>query len=132
MDVAQPIWLPGCLKEDLVIAKNAFLAFFAIKRSSFGQPDKHMDWGTSISFASIYPINPTTNPWNFGQKILRTGGFENLSFLSQPFSFYFSEIFIFVSSPSKSCTNYGVGWLELNFHDNHGFQPKITHPKHSW
>jgi hypothetical protein len=32
MDVAQPIWLSGCLKEDLFIAKNVFLVFFAIKR----------------------------------------------------------------------------------------------------
>ena len=29
MDVAQPTHLSGCLKEDLFIAKNAFIAFFA-------------------------------------------------------------------------------------------------------
>ena len=27
MDVAQPIWLSGCPKEDLFIAKNALLPF---------------------------------------------------------------------------------------------------------
>ena len=27
MDVAQPIWLSGCPKEDLFTAKNAFLPF---------------------------------------------------------------------------------------------------------
>ena len=27
---------------------------------------------------------------------------------------------------------YGIGWMGLNFYDYCGFQPKITHLKHSW
>jgi hypothetical protein len=60
MDVAPPIWLSGCPKEDLFIAKkakNTFLAFFAIKRS-----DNHMGRAISTPFTSIYPKNLRTNP----------------------------------------------------------------------
>ena len=31
-------------------------------------------------FASIYSIKQRTNPWNFGEKILRIGGFEKMTF----------------------------------------------------
>ena len=51
--MALPIWL-----SDLFIAKkakNVFLAFFAIKRSSFGQPDSHIGGATSMPFTSTYP-----------------------------------------------------------------------------
>ena len=47
---------------------------------SFGQPDNYMGWAISVPFTWIYPINPRTNPWNFGEKILRIGGFENVNF----------------------------------------------------
>ena len=35
-----------------------------------------MGWVTSMPFTSINPTNPRTNPWNFGQKILRIGWAE--------------------------------------------------------
>ena len=35
---------------------------------------------TSMPFAPVYPMNPKTNPWSFGEKILRIGGFEKLIF----------------------------------------------------
>ena len=34
-------------------------------------------------------------------------------------------IFLFVSSPLKSVTNYGIARMGLNFNDCHDFQPKI-------
>ena len=37
-------------------------------------------WATLMPFASIYPTDPRTNPWNFPVKILRIGGFKKLSF----------------------------------------------------
>ena len=85
---------------------------------AFGQPNKHM-------------VDQSLKFW---WKILRIGGFENLSFffLSQPFWLFFQKKYFLASSPSKSCKNYGVEWMGLNFYDNRGFQPKTTHPKHSW
>ena len=56
------------------------LQFFACFRPYVGQPDDHIGWATSMPFASIYPTNPRTNPWNFPKKMLRIGGVENLSF----------------------------------------------------
>ena len=35
------------------------------------------------------------------------------------------KLIFLVSSPSKLRTNYGVAWIELNFYDYHGYQPKI-------
>ena len=32
-------------------------------------------WATPMPVASVYPIHPSTIPWNFGQKTLRIGGF---------------------------------------------------------
>jgi hypothetical protein len=37
-------------------------------------------WATSMPFASINPANPRTNLWNFREKFLRIGDYENLSF----------------------------------------------------
>jgi hypothetical protein len=45
-----------------------------------GQPHDHIGWATSLPFASINPINPRTNPWNFHNFFLRIGDFEKLSF----------------------------------------------------
>ena len=54
-----------------------------------GQPDDHLGWATSMPFTSTYPIHPRTKPLNFGEQILRIGGFEKLSFLRRPFWFFF-------------------------------------------
>ena len=83
-------------------------------------------WAISMPFASIYPINPMTNPWNFGEKYWE-------SVLLKISVFFESAFFIFLDSfSSKSGKNYGVEWMGLKFYDNCGFQPKTTHPKHSW
>ena len=61
-------------------AKNAFLAFLALFWAHVGHLDGHIGWATLMPFASIYPTDPRTNPWNFCEKILRIGGFENSVF----------------------------------------------------
>ena len=69
LDMAQPTWLSGCLKEYLFIGKKAKNAYFAIKRSYFGQSDSHIDWVTSMPLASIFMLlDLKTNPCNFGEK----------------------------------------------------------------
>ena len=45
--------------------KNAFFACF---RPYIQQPDNHIDWATLLPYASIYPTNPRTSPWNFCKK----------------------------------------------------------------
>jgi hypothetical protein len=45
-----------------------------------------------MSFASINPTNPRTNPQNFHKIFLRIGDFEKLIFLSRPFWNFFSQI----------------------------------------
>ena len=38
-------------------------------------------WQPENQIASIYPINPRINLWNFGEKILRVDGFEKIAFI---------------------------------------------------
>ena len=73
---------------------------------------------------------PRTNPWNFREKVLRFGGFENLSLFE--FWIIFQKKQKNASSSRKLGTNYGVEWMGLNFYDYCGLQPKITHHKHFW
>ena len=68
MDVAQPLWLPGSPKEDLFRAKHAFLAFSAIKRSSFwtawqpyGLIHIHRWHSIVMNFMVSSPKQPTPN-----------------------------------------------------------------------
>ena len=95
-------------KENLwyvitLITKNVFFACF---RAFVGQPYSQIGWATSMPFASFNPTNLRTNPWNFHEKILRTGGagkwafFEAaiLNFLSRPFWIFFC--FISVKNPA--------------------------------
>ena len=84
--------------------KNTKNAFFACFWAYVGQSLNHIGWTTSMPFTSINPTNPRTNPWNFWKKILRIGGIEKLSFLSQPFDFFF-----------KSVQIYRVDWMGQNF-----------------
>ena len=57
---------------------------------------------TIMVFASIYLINPRTNPWNFGEKILRSGSFEKTQF------FWVGHLGFFASSAFKSVNIYRV------------------------
>ena len=57
--------------------KNAFLASF---RPYVQQSDKHKDWATLMTFASIYLTDPRTNLWNFCEKTLRIDGFKKHSY----------------------------------------------------
>ena len=109
-----------------LFSKKGQNAYFAIKMSYFGQPDSHIGWATFMPLASIYLINLRTNPWNFSEKILRIGGFENLSF------FWVSLFEFFFKKKNFLASSHGVEWMGLNFYDNRGFQPNTTHPKHSW
>ena len=44
------------------------------------QPQGHIGWATSMPFASFNPTNPSTNLWNFREKISRIGDFEKWPF----------------------------------------------------
>ena len=58
-----------------------------------------------LSYLSIYPTNPRTNPWNFCKKILRIGGIEKLSFFE---SAIFFQNYTYVRAKFPS-----VKWLEF-------------------
>ena len=55
IDVVQPIWLWGCLSnicsKTAKKHKKCVLAWF---NAYVGQPDNHIDWVISMSFATIY------------------------------------------------------------------------------
>ena len=44
------------------------------------QPEGHIGWVTLMPFASVNPISPRTNPWNFGGNCSAFGDVEKLSF----------------------------------------------------
>ena len=74
IEVAQPALAP---KQP----KNTKNAFFACFWAYVGQPHNHIDWATSMPFASINPTHPRTNPRNFHEKILRIGKALKMTFV---------------------------------------------------
>ena len=56
------IWSSGCPTKGLKQAKNTKHAFFACFRPYFGQPDNHVGLAKLMPFASVYPVDPRTNP----------------------------------------------------------------------
>ena len=98
-------------------AKNIKNAYLVVKWPYVGQLDNHRGWATSMPFASVYPMNPKTN-WNFGEKILRIGGFEKLFF-------FFSWLFLNLKQNKKQyapgCTQKWItlSWRTTNFMDYH-------------
>ena len=93
-------WLSWGWSKKIKMAdvKNKKNALFACFRPYIGQPDNHIGWATSLPLASIYYIDPRTNPWNFCEKILRIGGVEQL------FLFFFeSTILIFFFQKKSFC-----------------------------
>ena len=60
--------------------KMPFFVFLGCFCPYVRQPHNHIGWVNSISFASINPTNPRTNPWNLHKSNLRIGDFEKLSF----------------------------------------------------
>ena len=88
--------------------KNTKNAYFACFWAYIGQPHGHIDWATSMPFASINSINPGTKPWKFHKKILRIGDFEKrCCFLSWPFWF-----FLLYSYKNKSNFIDEQGWVK--------------------
>ena len=81
--------------------ENAFLVFLPLFWAYFGQPDKHIDWATLMSFSSIYRTNARTNLRNFREKNWELGELKMSFFLSRPF-WILLQIFFFDSSTWKS------------------------------
>ena len=86
---------------------------FACFRAYVGQPHGHLDWATSMPFASINPrlfkswdylnsTNARTKPWNFRKKYWELAFLKNVEFLSRPFYFYFYYFFYFFSHKKTS------------------------------
>ena len=69
------------------MGKNAFFEFLVLFWAYIGQPDNNIGWATLLSFESIYPTHPRTNPWHVCEKIIKIGGVENL-FWSRPLRFF--------------------------------------------
>ena len=107
------------IKKCNFIANKVEKAFFAIKSSSFRQPYNHTSWATYMSFASSFP--------NFHGLVLIIFQNEKLVDLKKRhFWATNSQICLFVSSPLKLGTHYGVAWMGINSYENRGFQPKIS------
>ena len=117
---------PACKNSERILLQNAFWVFLAIKRSAFGQPDSHLGWTTSIPFESIFP--DCLGTWAESHNCFKMENGKNYTFLIFLFQIYVN----FISSQSKSNTNYWVAWMWLDFNDYHGFKPKIGHPKQYW
>ena len=110
--------------DDLILEHRGvgmyIFVFFACFRPYVGQPDNHIGWATLMPFASIYPTNPRTHPWNFLEKLLQIDGFKNIVFLCRPFwNLFFKKIFFFASSPWKAVKVYCVARMGRNFDNYH-------------
>ena len=74
----------GCSSTYMVVrlsnkrAKTTKNAFLPLKWPFVGQPDNHIGWATSLAYTSSTYLR--TISWNFGEKMFRIGGFENLTF----------------------------------------------------
>jgi hypothetical protein len=105
--------------------KNSFFVFLGCFWAYVGQLHDHMDWATSMPFASINPTNPRTNPWNSHEKNLRIGGFENPSFFeSAILKFFLQKKKKLLQFPWKSVKTYRIARMGQNFDDYPGF-PQI-------
>ena len=89
IDETQPIWRWGCPAYEQKQPKKTKNAFFACFWAYVGQPHDHIGWVTSMSFTSINPTNPRTNPWNFYEKILRISGAGKLPFFESAILIFF-------------------------------------------
>ena len=100
-------WCEGhwCSSTYIVVQKqpkNTKNAFFACFWAYVQQPQNHIGWATSMTFASISSTNPRTNQLNFQKKILRIGDFEKLSFFqSSILDFFFKTNIFFFFIPMK-------------------------------
>ena len=86
------------LKKGLKTHKKSIFSLFQSLHRTAWWPYRFEPHQCSL----IYPTNPSTNPWNFWEKILRFGGIEKLLFESANLNFWFSKIKFFASSPRKS------------------------------
>ena len=83
------MWLNHCgcqavwrkLKKGVKMHLPLFWAYIT-------QPDHHIGWAKSMSFTSIYPTRPRTNPWNFCKKYWQLAELENDIILSGHFDFF--------------------------------------------
>ena len=48
-----------------------------------GQPDNHVGWATSLVYTWDHSTYQRTIFWNFGEKMLKIGGFEKMTCLKQ-------------------------------------------------
>ena len=94
-------------------AKTAFFMFLALFWAYIGQPDDHIGWVTLMPFASINPIIPRTNLWNFGENCSAFwGGWKTQFFWVGHFEI-FLIFFSFASFLSKLVKIYGIARITL-------------------
>ena len=117
----------GCLTYAQKWPKNTKNAFFACFWAYVGEPHNHIDWATSMPFASINSTNPRTNPWNFGGNCSAFGGgWKTQFFWVGHFEIFFAKKKKkFASFPWKLVNIYRVARSFRNFDDYPGFQ-KVT------
>ena len=77
-----------------------------------------------MPYASIYPTNPRTNPWNFCKKILRIGGIEKLFF------FWVGHFEFFCFIPMKTSKSLLVSKDGSKFWSSPTWQHFLTQTKH--
>ena len=114
-------------KKSRLLPKNQHIYIYFINcfLGYVGQPHGHIGCATSMLFASINSTNPRTNPWNFHEKKLRTGVFENLSFLIRPFWVSFQKNIFFCLIPMKISQHIcNVARMGRNFDNYPGLQEK--------
>ena len=97
--------------------KNAFFVFLGCFCPYIRQPHDNIGWATLMPFASINLTNPTTNLWNFREKILRIGDFEKRCFFeSAILNFFFrKKNFFFAFFAWKQVKVYWLARMGQNF-----------------
>ena len=93
--------------------KNAYFVFLGCFCPYVGQPHGHIGWAKSMSFASINPNSPKTNPWNFHKKFLRIGDFEKFNFVeSTILELIFFFLLLHPHENQSKLLGY-QGWVEI-------------------
>ena len=104
--------------KNRILWQNVRKKFFRTARQPF-----------RLSHIHAFYVNSSRFSWARSHNFFKMENGKNYIFIN----FFFFQIYVnFISSPSKSGTNYWVAWIGLNFYAYHGLKPKKGHLKQYW